>query len=147
MVIAPDLIDGICEIAKLPPRQREILHLMAQDKEPADIAEALGIALKTVYTHIRRAKIAIAAHQQEVTVMEEARGEGFDSPRRFYAFLLHECLKGPPQDNPRTPKYRVVIPAYGKLPPQGEVVRIGAGPPLTVDDLVTGDFEVKLPRG
>lgn len=50
----PSRTPGSQELDALPPRQREILRLLAQGKVTKEIASILGISVKTVETHRSR---------------------------------------------------------------------------------------------
>jgi DNA-binding NarL/FixJ family response regulator len=47
-------VPGAQDLEALPPRQREILRLLAQGKVTKEIAALLGISVKTVETHRAR---------------------------------------------------------------------------------------------
>src|SRR5688572_11378788 len=59
--------------AKLTPRQREILRLMAGAVPTSQIAEALGISYDTVRNHIRDLLAALDAHSRLEAVVKAER--------------------------------------------------------------------------
>ena len=60
-----ELMDVECAMARLTPRQREVLLLTVMGWTQEEIAEELGIARETVKTHLARARgqMAEACHQ------------------------------------------------------------------------------------
>lgn len=67
-------LDGA--VADLPPAQREVLLLIAiVGLRQQDVAQALGMPLNTVKTHLRRARLALAARLAERNAPCGASGE------------------------------------------------------------------------
>ena len=62
-------------LAELPPAQREVLLMVAiVGLRQQDVAMALDLPLNTVKTHLRRARLSLAARLAERNVPHEATG-------------------------------------------------------------------------
>ncbi len=72
-----DWLEGA--LAGLPPAQREVLLLTALvGLRQQDVAQALGLPLNTVKTHLRRARLALAARLAERNAPRGAAGESHE---------------------------------------------------------------------
>ncbi len=70
-------LDGA--LADLPPAQREVLLLIAiVGLRQQDVAQALGMPLNTVKTHLRRARLALAARLADREVPRGATGDSHE---------------------------------------------------------------------
>lgn len=70
-------LDGA--LADLPPAQREVLLLIAiVGLRQQDVAQALGMPLNTVKTHLRRARLALAARLADREAPRGATGDSHE---------------------------------------------------------------------
>lgn len=113
-----DELLAIWEAAGLSRRQREVAERLLAGKTHEIIASELGIAVGTVGIHASKANIKLRTAQVRF------------EDREFYRALLAEVLPGPTTGPVRTPLYREIVEG------EGEVVRLNAGPLVTVEDLM-----------
>jgi DNA-binding NarL/FixJ family response regulator len=93
--------------SRLTPREQEVLGLLAEGLEQAEIANRLFIAPKTVAKHIERILGKLAVHNRAQAVALALRGDGLDpdeSSAKAPDAHPSAVAPDPPDRRPRPPR-------------------------------------------